>query len=81
MAYGGAVAVDERGAPKNFLVRWVYSTNHKDIGTLYLVIAFIAGVLGMIFSVIFRLELMSPGPGILGDEPSPVQRAGDRATA
>ncbi|MCE3250781.1 MAG: ctaD [Geminicoccaceae bacterium] len=63
----GAIAVDERGAPKSFLVRWVYSTNHKDIGTLYLTSAFIAGIIGMVLSVIFRLELMTPGADILGD--------------
>ncbi len=56
----GAIAVDERGAPRSFLVRWVYSTNHKDIGTLYLTSAFIAGIIGMVFSVIFRLELLHP---------------------
>ena len=62
-----AIAVDERGAPKSFLVRWVFSTNHKDIGTLYLVFAFFGGVIGMIMSVIFRAELMLPSMQIFGD--------------
>jgi len=41
--------------------RWVYSTNHKDIGTMYLVFALIAGLIGGGFSVWMRLELMQPG--------------------
>src|SRR5471032_1322432 len=41
--------------------RFVYSTNHKDIGTMYLVFAIIAAFIGGTFSVIMRLELMHPG--------------------
>ena len=46
--------------------RWAYSTNHKDIGTMYLIFAIIAGIIGSAFSVLMRIELMHPGDGILG---------------
>jgi cytochrome c oxidase subunit 1 len=41
--------------------RWVYSTNHKDIGLMYLVFAVFAGIVGGAMSGIIRLELAEPG--------------------
>ncbi len=41
--------------------RFVYSTNHKDIGTMYLVFAMVAGVIGGLMSIGIRLELQNPG--------------------
>src|SRR5690606_23327387 len=48
--------------------RYVYSTNHKDIGTMYLIFAVVAGLIGGLFSVLMRAELMNPGDGILGGD-------------
>ncbi len=47
--------------------RYLYSTNHKDIGTLYLAFAMIAGVVGGAFSIVMRLELQEPGLQIFSD--------------
>src|SRR3954447_4336424 len=41
--------------------RFVYSTNHKDIGTMYLIFAICAGLVGATLSIMMRLELMHPG--------------------
>ncbi len=44
-----------------FFTRWFCSTNHKDIGILYLVFSVIAALIGGAFSVYMRLELQEPG--------------------
>ncbi|NBX04152.1 MAG: cytochrome c oxidase subunit I [Alphaproteobacteria bacterium] len=46
--------------------RWVFSTNHKDIGVMYLIFAVIAGIIGTVFSVMLRMELAAPGDQFFG---------------
>ena len=48
---------DQRG----FFTRWFMSTNHKDIGILYLIVSAFAGFISVAFTVYMRLELMEPG--------------------
>ncbi|MEO8746859.1 MAG: cbb3-type cytochrome c oxidase subunit I [Rhodanobacter sp.] len=52
---------DHHGAPQNFFQRWCMSTNHKDIGTLYLVLALTMFFVGGSFAMLIRAELFKPG--------------------
>ncbi|MDQ2065868.1 cytochrome c oxidase subunit I [Xinfangfangia sp. CPCC 101601] len=53
---------------KNFFVRWFMSTNHKDIGILYLFTGGLVGLISVIFTVYMRMELMNPGVQYMCDE-------------
>ncbi len=48
-------------ARKGFFTRWFMSTNHKDIGLLYIFTGGFVGLISVIFTVYMRLELMYPG--------------------
>ena len=59
MSYATA-AHDHHDLPSGWR-RYVYSTNHKDIGTMYLWFAIFSGLIGGFLSVMMRIELAEPG--------------------
>src|SRR5690606_7216408 len=52
---------DAHGHKQGFVERWFFSTNHKDIGTLYLLFSFVMFIIGAAMSVVSRTELAEPG--------------------
>ncbi|MGB8274339.1 MAG: cytochrome c oxidase subunit I [Alphaproteobacteria bacterium] len=61
-----AGAHEDHGHPTGWR-RWLLSTNHKDIGTMYLIFAVCGGIVGGFFSVIIRMELAEPGLQFFAD--------------
>ena len=60
-SHDDAHAHDHHDHKPGFFTRWFLSTNHKDIGTLYLMFAIMAGIVGGLMSVAMRMELQEPG--------------------
>jgi cytochrome c oxidase subunit 1 len=48
------MADNDHNTPRGWR-RWLMSTNHKDIGTMYIILSIIAGLIGGAFSVLFRI--------------------------
>lgn len=51
---------------QNWIQKWLYSTNHKDTGSLHIIFGAISGIIGTCFSVMIRMELAAPGDQIPG---------------
>lgn len=68
MTHNNAHADDHHGAPMKGIKRWIYTTNHKDIGTMYLVLSFIMMLVGGAMALVIRANLFEPGSHLVSPE-------------
>ncbi len=54
-------------APRG-ITRWLYATNHKDIGTMYLVFGLVMFMVGGLLAMLIRIELVEPGMRLMQPE-------------
>ena len=65
-----AIQGHEHEDNRSFFTRWFMSTNHKDIGILYLIVSAVVGLIAVALTVGMRLELMEPGVQYMCEEGS-----------
>ena len=59
---------DHHHGPAKGITRWLFTTNHKDIGTMYLWFSFAMFILGGFFAMVIRAELFEPGMQLVRPE-------------
>jgi cytochrome c oxidase subunit 1 len=59
---------DHHHGPEKGVMRWIKTTNHKDLGTLYLWFSFIMFFIGGLMSLVIRAELYAPGMQFIDPE-------------
>jgi len=63
-----ASAVDHHHGPGTGITRWLFTTNHKDIGSMYLIFSLLMFFIGGTMALIIRMELVEPGLQVVQPE-------------